>query len=271
MFDWVTNNQGAMRKEELFNTFNEDLRAITDYKKKYFKKEERKGRESSSYASQFYFFIKNILFLGAISKTEFFGHLLASDEFGCIDDWVCLVDQLQQASEGVANEFQDLYGKLFKVLFVPKDAPKSMPPAPMARVNQERRDSLRERRDSDRERRDSDRERRDSGRERKDSDREWRDSIRERHDSNGFNGKNGILKNSGDSPSRNSTPEPTKVQTKPEQLVPTVMLLDKEFKTSTDTPVFNPQSMPAKGEIKSEKRNSVERDRILVANGENVR
>jgi len=202
--------------------------------------------------------------LGAISKTEFFGHLLTSDEFGCIDEWVCLVNQVQEESDKVASEFQELYGKLFKVKFVPKERPKSMSPAPAARVNQERRDSIpiRERQDSDRT---SDRTRKDSDRERKNSDRERRDSLRERSNSSSLSDKNGIAKigHDSDSNSRISTPEPTKVQANgknqinSEQLVSTANFLESEFKTSDGASVYNSLSTPVVTETKSEKRNSV--------------
>lgn len=215
------------------------------------------------------------LYLGAVSKTEFFGHLLSSDEFGCVDDWVCLISQVQAASDKVASEFQDLYGKLFKVNFVAKERPKSVSPAPVARVTQERRDSIRERRDSDRERIDLDRERRDSIRE---SNRERRDSLRERSNSSSLSEKIFIAKiaNDGDSHSRVSTPEPSKVQIngknqQPEQLVSTAMFLDSAFKFSNDAPVFNPQSTPAVVEIQSVKRNSVDMDRIVESNDLMVR
>jgi hypothetical protein len=44
--DWVTNNQGAMKKEELHTLFTDDLRAVTDYKKIYFVSEDRRGKET---------------------------------------------------------------------------------------------------------------------------------------------------------------------------------------------------------------------------------
>jgi hypothetical protein len=195
---------------------------------------------------------------------------LTSDEFGCIDEWVCLVNQVQEESNKVASEFQELYGKLFKVKFVPKDRPKSMSPAPAARVNQERRDSIRERRDSDRT---SDRTTKDSDRERKNSDRERRDSLRERSNSSSLSDKNGIAKiaNDGDSNSRVSTPEPSKVQTNgknqinPEQLVSTAKFLESEFKTSDGASVYNSLSMPVVTETKSEKRNSVVSNEEIVS------
>jgi hypothetical protein len=209
--------------------------------------------------------LKNILpFSGTVSKTEFFGHLLTSDEFGCVDDWVCLISQVQEASEKVASEFQELYGKLFRVQFVHKEKPKSVSPAPVTAVSNVRRDSIPERKDPDRERRDSIR----------DSNRERRDSLRESRNSSSHSDKNAIVRiaNDGDSHSSVSTPEPTKVQTngsnqmQPEQLVSTDQFLESEFQTSKKAPVYNPQSMPDLPEIKLQKRNSVDRDTIPVSN-----
>jgi len=64
-------------------------------------------------------------FSGQVSKTEFFDHLLSSGEYGSVDEYVCFADRLPQAYDATVNDFQELYGQIFRVKFVePKERPR---------------------------------------------------------------------------------------------------------------------------------------------------